>query len=99
MLHMAHLNAKSLGPGARLTILGLPLGEEDKLAIEYRNDERKSAVVASCTSDALVIAVGRASWRLIRVRLKADGEPASLSRTDDRAFTIWEFLHQEEQNR
>jgi hypothetical protein len=95
VLHMAHLNMKSLSLGARLTVLGLPLGEDDKLVIEYRNYDRTSAVVASCASDSLVITVGGARWRLLRIGLKPDDEPASLSRTDDRAFTIWEFLREE----
>ena len=92
MLHMAHLNVKSLRLGARLTILGLPMGEDDKLVIEYRNDERVSAVVVSCTTDALVITVSGTRWRLFRVELKPENKPVSVSQTYDKAITIWEIL-------
>ncbi len=91
MLHMAHLNVKSLGPGARLTILGLPMGEDDTLVIEYRNDERASAVVVSCTTDALVIFVSGTRWRLFRVKRNPEDEPVSLSQADDEAITIWQI--------
>jgi hypothetical protein len=95
VLHLALLNMKTLGPGARLTVLGLPLGENDKLAIENGDDERTSALVASCTNDSLVIFIGRTPWRLLRVQLGADDEAVSLSRTDDKGFTVWEFLSEE----
>ena len=91
MLHTAHLSTKSLGPGARLTILGLPMGEGDTLDIQYRNDERASAVVVSCTTDALEIAVLHTRWRLSRVKLNWHDQPAPLSQADDEAITIWEI--------
>lgn len=91
MLHMAYLNTKSPCPGARLTILGLPLGENDKLVIEYDDEERTSAGIVTLTTDSLVIVVSSIRWRLIRVKLKQDEELASLSRTDDRAITVWEI--------
>ncbi len=89
MLHTAHLSTKSLVPGARLTILGLPMGEGDTLVIEYRNDERASAVVVSCTTDALVIFVSGTRWRLFRVKLNPEDESVSLSQADDEAITLW----------
>ena len=91
MLHTAHLSTKSLGPGARLTILGLPMGEGDTLVIEYRNDERASAVVFSGTTDALVIFVSGTRWRLFRVKLNPEDEPVSLSQADGEAITIWQI--------
>jgi len=91
VLHTAHLSTKSLGPGARLTILGLPMGEGDTLDIQYRNDERASAVVVSCTTDALVISVSGTRWRLSRVKLKPADKPVSLSQADDEAITIWKI--------
>ena len=91
MLHMAHLNVRSPRPGARLTILGLPMGEDDTLVIEYRNDERASAVVVSCTTDALVIFVSGTRWRLFRVKRNPEDEPVSVSQADDEAITIWQI--------
>ena len=99
MLHMAHLNVKSLGHGARLTILGLPIGEDDKLVIEYRNDERASAVVVSCTTKTLVITVSGTRWGLFRVNFKPDYKTLSLSQTDDKAITIWEIFSRENSSR
>ena len=95
MLHMAHLNVRSPRPGARLTILGLPMGEDDTLVIEYRNDERASAVVVSCTTDALVIFVSHTRWRLFRVKLNPEDEPVPLSQADGEAITLWEILSEE----
>ena len=95
----AHLTLQSLGPRERVTFLGLPMGEDDTLVIEYRNDKRASAVVVSCTTDALVIFVSGTRWRLSRVKFKPVDKPVSLSRTDDKAITIWKILSRENSSR
>ena len=91
MLHMAHLSTKSLGPGAQLTILGLPMIRGDTLDIQYRNGERKSAGIVSCTANAMEIAVLHTRWRLSRVKVNWHDEPVPLSQVDGEAITLWEI--------